>query len=51
MALGNLGSQQHDHDAICAHMALHGVKLSRGIMGMNQFLGIDYRNGLIGMKK
>ena len=36
MTWGNVGSQQYDHDAICAHMALRGVILSHGIMGTRQ---------------
>ena len=36
MAWGNVGSQQHDHDAICAYMALHKVILTRGTTGMRQ---------------
>ena len=36
MAWGNVGSQKHGHDATCAHMALHGVILSHGIMSIKQ---------------
>ena len=36
MAWGNVGSQQHNHDVVCAHMALNGLILSRGIIGMKQ---------------
>ena len=36
MAWGNVDSQQHNHNATRAYMALHEVKLSGDIMGLRQ---------------
>ena len=38
MVWGNVGSQQHDHDAICAHNGHVAI-------GVEQFLGIGHGNG------
>ena len=55
MAWRNMGSQQHDHDA----MYTYGITWSNIItwhngheaMSVGQFLGNGYGNGLIGMKQ
>ena len=54
MDWGNAGSQQYDHDAMCAHTNMwYTITEHNGheTIGMGPFLNISYRNELIGMKQ
>ena len=47
MNWGNVGSQQYDHDAVCAHINMwHTITEHNGheTMGKGPFLSIGYRN-------